>query len=454
MLNISNTSSIKGDLQLEDYRSGTKVAKRRHYKYFNRFLGGAAIFAFIVLFLPWTQNVTGRGSVTTLTPESRPQTIQSPIAGRIEQWYVREGQKVELGDTILRISEVKSEYFDDRLVERTTDQIGSKSNAVVSYQNKVSSLANQIAALRQERELKLEQADLKLQQARLGVESDSIDLVAARTNERIALQQLNRFIELNEEGFESDQEVEMKEMKYQESQSKRISQEAKLLQSRAKVADALVEINRVNQEYIDKISKAESDRFTAQSTQFDTEAQVSKLEVDRANYERRRDLYYVTAPQAGFVNLAIIGGIGETFKEGQKLVDIMPTEYELAVETFVEPIDLPLIHEGEEVRVQFDGWPAIVFSGWPAATYGTYGARVVAVSQFIDPVKGKYRVLLAPDERETEWPDQLVPGAGAYTIALLEDVPVWYELWRRLNGFPANFYQPEEGKKKNDAKKK
>ena len=125
----------------------------------------------------------------------------------------------------------------------------------------------------------------------------------------------------------------------------------------------------------------------------------------------------------------------------------------VAVETYVEPIDLPLIHEGEEVRVQFDGWPAIVFSGWPAATYGTYGAKVVAIERFISN-NGKYRVLLAPDESETEWPKQLVPGAGAYTIALLEDVPVWYELWRRLNGFPANFYQPTDSKNDKDAKEK
>ena len=41
----------------------------------------------------------------------------------------------------------------------------------------------------------------------------------------------------------------------------------------------------------------------------------------------------------------------------------MPADYDLAVETYVRPIDLPLVHIGERVRVQFDGWPPIVFSG-------------------------------------------------------------------------------------------
>ena len=61
----------------------------------------------------------------------------------------------------------------------------------------------------------------------------------------------------------------------------------------------------------------------------------------------------------------------------------MPADYDMAVETYVKPIDLPLVHIGERVRVQFDGWPAIVFSGWESVSYGTYGAKVVAVENFI-----------------------------------------------------------------------
>jgi len=119
----------------------------------------------------------------------------------------------------------------------------------------------------------------------------------------------------------------------------------------------------------------------------------------------------------------------------------MPADYDMAVETFVEPIDLPLLHLGEKVRIQFDGWPAIVFSGWPNLSYGTYGGEVVAIETFISD-NGKYRILLAPDKEDHEWPKDIRVGSGAKTIALLEDVPIWFELWRQLNGFPPNYYQP------------
>ncbi|MEC7262318.1 MAG: biotin/lipoyl-binding protein, partial [Bacteroidota bacterium] len=361
MLNISSHSKLNEKVDLTGYKAG-KVFHKRHYKQFNRFLAVFSIIMFIVLFLPWTQNISGKGYLTTLTPDQRPQTIQSPIPGRIEKWYVREGDFVEKGDTILYISEVKSEYFDPNLVERTGQQIKAKSMSVTSYQEKVKALGTQITALNQERGLKLEQAKNKLIQSKLKVKSDSIDLEAAKTNIAIAQRQYDRVAQLQEEGLKAITDVEEKRLKLQETQAKLISQENKLLTSKNDVINAQVEINRVQAEYTDKISKAQSDLYTAQSNQFDSEAQVTKLENEYTNYEMRNSLLYIRAPQSGYINKAIQSGIGETFKEGAQLVGIMPANYDIAVETYVDPIDLPLVHVGEKVRIQFDGWPSIVFS--------------------------------------------------------------------------------------------
>ncbi|MBS9462407.1 HlyD family efflux transporter periplasmic adaptor subunit [Flagellimonas sp. 389] len=450
MLNIS-PNKLNEKIDLSNYKAVKKVFYRTHYKQFNRFLASFFIIAFIILFLPWTQNISGKGFLTTLTPDQRPQTIQSPIPGRIEKWYVREGDYVKKGDTILFISEVKSEYFDPNLIERTGQQIKAKSMAVTSYEEKVKALNMQIGALSNERGLKLEQSRNKLLQSKLKVKSDSIDLEAAKTNISIAERQYDRVVQLEKEGLKAITDVEEKRLKLQETQAKLISQENKLLASKNEVINAQVEISRVNAEYTDKISKAQSDMFTAQSNQFDSEAQVTKLENSRTNYEMRNDMLHIRAPQSGFINRAIQSGIGETFKEGDRLVGIMPANYEMAVETFVDPIDLPLLHLGEKVRIQFDGWPAIVFSGWPNVSYGTYGGVVVAIETFISD-NGKYRILLAPDVDDQEWPKDLRVGSGANTMALLEDVPIWFELWRQLNGFPPNYYQPQNTMA--DAKKK
>lgn len=442
MLNISR-NPLNRTVDLSRFKSSTHVFNKSYYKYFNRFLAGFAIFGFIVLFLPWTQNITGRGKVTTLTPDQRPQTIQSPIPGSIKKWFVREGEFVKQGDTLLQIEEIKSEYFDPNLVQRTSQQRDAKSLAVKSYEQKVRAQDVRINALRNERVLKLEQAQNKLVQSRLKVQADSIDLEAAKINLTIAETKYDRAKTLFDEEIGALKTVEDTRIKLQETQAKRISQEAKLLASRNDVINAQVEISRIKAEYADKISKAESDKFSAQSSQFDSEAQVQKLENEVTNYSLRNQLMFITAPYDGYIQTALRGGVGQTFKEGEELVGIIPANVDLAVETFVEPIDLPLIHKGEKVRIQFDGWPAIIFSGWPNVSYGTYGGEVVAVERFTSP-NGKFRILLKPDPDDHPWPQDVRAGSGAFTMALLDDVPIWFELWRQLNGFPPNYYQPME----------
>ena len=414
-------------LDLSNFRSGKYVLNITYYKEFNRILVVFLILFFILLFLPWTQNIKGQGNVTTLKPNQRPQHIQSPISGRIEQWFITEGDFVKKGDTILRLSEIKTEYFDDRLSDRTNDQIGLKTQSIASYQAKVEALSTQIEALKKEQQLKLEQAELN-------IESKRMDFQAAQIKKTIAETQYNRIKILQNEGLKATKDLEEKRMILQTS-------EAQLIAKQNALTKAEIELSRLNASYADKIAKVQSDINSAESLKFNTQAEVSKLENSYSNYTKRNALQFITSPQNGYINKALKGGIGETFKEGESLVTIMPADYELAVETYVFPIDLPLIHIGEKVRVQFDGWPAIVFSGWENVSYGTYGAKVVAIENFISS-NGMYRVLLSPDQEDHQWPKGIRVGSGAKTIALLNDVPIWYEIWRQINGFPPDFYQP------------
>ena len=120
---------------------------------------------------------------------------------------------------------------------------------------------------------------------------------------------------------------------------------------------------------------------------------------------------------------------------------------------FVRPVDLPLLARGQKVRLLFDGFPAIVFSGWPEASYGTFGGEVAAIENSLSS-NGSYRVLIKEDTSDKQWPNQLMMGTGAQGIALLKNVPIWYELWRNINGFPPEYYRPKEDKDKSGSDKK
>jgi hypothetical protein len=61
------------------------------------------------------------------------------------------------------------------------------------------------------------------------------------------------------------------------------------------------------------------------------------------------------------------------------------------------------------------------------------------VIDVVSSVGGKYRLLVRPAQPQPgdqPWPKQLRIGSGVQGWVILDSVPVWYEIWRQLNGFP------------------
>jgi len=438
MLDLSPDNPVP-ELDSSSFRSFRIIGVASANVYFARWLKIIVALLILCFFLPWTQNIRARGALTSLSPDQRPTTIHSIIPGRLEEWFVREGELVNKGDTILRLSEVKAEYFDPLLLDRTQQQITAKEMTAKSYDEKVRSLDAQIDALTGGLRIKLEQAQNKILQAGLKIQSDSIRVVAARTEIKVADDQYGRGEQQFKEGLLSKVELEKRQVAQQRANATLIDAQNKLLEARNELLNAELEVNSIRNDYRDKLSKAESEKFASMSQFYTTEGEVSKMQVDLANYTVRAGNYYVTAPQQGYITKAVVTGVGETVKEGDPLVSVMPARFDLAVELYVRPMDMPLVVKGQKVRFVFDGWPSIVFSGWPNSSCGTFGGSVVAIDNFISP-NGKYRILVGPDKDDMEWPKALRVGGGAVGFALMSDVPIWYELWRQVNGFPPDLY--------------
>lgn len=447
MLNLSE-NTISDEFPFTDLDSYKKIGEPKFRKLLVKLLFGLAFGLFIVLFLPWTQNIRAKGYLTTISPEQRPQKIVSTIAGKIDKWFVNEGQYVSKGDTIAHITEVKDNYFDPELLERTKNLIKSKSFAVSSYKEKIYSLEQQVQALKATQDLKEQQARNYLRQAELKLVSDSVNLIAEKVNVKVAKQQLERMEELHKEGLKSLTDLETRRLKYQEAEAKVVSVENQFLSSQNNLMNAKAEIFSIQNQFREKVSKASSEKFEAMSAMYDAEAELNKIQNQLANYTIRAGLYYITAPQNGYITKAMKSGVGEMVKEGDQLITIMPQSAELAVEMYVDPVDLPLIKKDQTVRFIFDGWPALVFSGWPGLSFGTFAGKVIAMDNYISE-NGKYRVLVGPDDRDLPWPKALRFGSGANAMALLNDVPIWYELWRQLNSFPPDYYVIQGDKEEN-----
>ncbi|MGE5106313.1 MAG: HlyD family secretion protein [Sphingobacteriales bacterium] len=430
-----------------NYTSYNKIYRHNKSSRIRYWFYGFIVLLLIILFLPWTQNIRAKGTVTTLRQEQRPQQMNTIIPGKIVKWHVKEGDFVNAGDTIVQLSEIKDDYFDPSLVSRTKEQLTAKELSVDYYQNKVNVTESQINALNAGRDLKQKQLQNKMQQLRLKVQSDSMELIAVNNDLKIADVQYKRQRAMFDSGLVSLTQLEQRNQVYQTAMAKKASAENKLAAARQDLTINQIEMNSVEQEYAEKISKTQGEQFQSLSQIATGQGDIAKLENQYTNYSIRSGLYYITAPQSGQITKAKKAGIGEIVKEGEMLVEIVPDKIQYAVELFVRPVDLPLVEKGQKVRFLFDGFPAIVFSGWPNESYGTFGGEIAAVENSVS-ANGNFRVLVAEDPNDKPWPYQLKVGTGANGIALLKNVPVWYELWRNVNGFPPDYYKPYIEQKK------
>ena len=405
-------------------------------------LRGLLLALVVVMFLPWQQNITGKGAITALNPEDRPQNVQNAVAGQIREWRTHEGDFVKKGDTLLIISEVKDDYFDPQILVRTQEQVTAKKQGIVAYKAKILALSQQLSALRNGLGFSLDKAKNKLQQARMKVRSDSADAVAARRNLQVAQDRIQRAEAMYKEGVISLTDLESRRLKLQEDNAKIVSTEQKLLISKNELINARIELSSVNAEYQKDIAKAESDRSSGLSSLAEGEGELSKLQNKFENIRLRQNQYVVRSPQDGYVVKALKAGIGETIKEGESVVTLQPNQPDLAVELYIEAMDLPLISKDHPVRLEFDGWPALQFSGWPGVSVGTFGGQVATIDR-VTSKAGMYRILVKPDKNEHAWPEQVRIGSGVQGLVMLNDVPVWWEIWRQLNGFPPNYLEDE-----------
>ena len=452
MLNISKNTVGKQIEEQFELHSLETLHTPRSAVILKRWLLAIVIVLGLVLFLPWQQNINGKGDVSAFTPKDRPQNIQNIISGRIEQWLVREGQLVQKGDTLLIISETKDDYFDPNYPKRLQEQLVAKGDAISSYKLKIQALDNQIIALRENNKFSLQKARNKVKQSISKITADSTDVFAEQVQVNIAKVRYDRGEEqYNNGGLVSLSELESRRLKLQEVRAKLISNQNKLQISRQEFINARIELSSINADYAEKIAKAQSDRSSALSALATGEYELSQLQNKITNVDIRRGQYFVKAPQEGFIVKALKAGIGETIKEGESICTLQPAAPEMAVEMYVRAMDVPLIEPGREVRIQFEGWPSLVFSGWPSATVGTFGG-IVKVIDRIDNNKGEYRLLVTPkiEKGEQPWPKQLRMGSGVVGWVMLNDVPVWYEIWRQLNAFPPTLKDEPKAVLKND----
>ena len=418
----------------------------RLVRFFGRLTFTLLSVSMIAMFLvPWRQTARGSGTVAALDPQERPQAVLSPSKGVIG--YVkpglREGSYVEEGDLLVKIVPFAVEGI--QLFDSQIETVLAKQSAA----EMTLTLANQAIDLQrlsgESLMLSLDEsllaAEEKWEQAKNEVESYSADLKDKLNKQSIAEQLYPRGIEPREQLVSKQQAARSAQAKLDQAENKVDQEQRNVASKREEIKSKRGEIDIKNQFAEQKANEARQKLETINK-------ELIELKRKRGELDRND----IKAPRSGVIQQWFGVEGSDTIKEGDQLFVIVPKTTELAVELKVTGNDMPLIKEGDNVRLQFEGWPAVQFVGWPSVAVGTFGGKVNRVFP-TDDGKGNFRVLVSPAktrESDPDWPNDryLRQGVRANGWVLLNEVPLGYEIWRQLNGFPPTVADPDPGKDK------
>ncbi|MCX7930725.1 MAG: HlyD family efflux transporter periplasmic adaptor subunit [Chlorobi bacterium] len=400
----------------------------------------------IGLFLvPWVQTVIADGRVTALSPVERPQYINAQITGRLVRWYVTEGAHVFPGDTIAVLQDIDPKFLDSNIVLRASSHVEWLEQRAQQLRQQVAAISDQLnaeiaaqTAAIQSAEQYVIQSRQKVSAARALYEQETVEL-------QIAQQRYRDRKSLYEQGLRSLREFESAQLALQQAQARFNRAQAELRAAESQLEQSQQELKLKQNEWTAKVQKTRSELNKAQESLSAVESAIAKALIDKSNIEVRRQYAVVRSPIEGTVVRLYSLGPGETVKQGEPLAIVMPEINSLAVELLVKGNDAPLVYPGQKVRIQFDGFPALQISGFPQVNVGTFGG-IVSVVDAVDDDRGSgmFRVIIKPDSTDEQWPHSAVlrPGTKARGWMLLNTVPLAYEIWRQLNGFPPSLKEP------------
>lgn len=427
---------------------------------------GLASSILLMAFAPWLQNVLGEGRVINYDPTIRPQTVDAPISGRV----------LELGEGIYPMAKVKKGQVIAEMVDLDPDRLARMQQQLENLRQFTAQSELALSAAKSELS-QAEQAVVVLTtnvETRRQVQREAI--ATAEANINIAEQRLvaaekalvdreaifdQAFLDYERQKslFERDF---VSEKKFQIAEKDYLSAQANVDRAKADIEAAKKDVESKKKERDTKERTTQSDIESALVTLRNADAKVESLrkavagaekdvrtakknEIESESAVTRQANGSVTSPIDGYVVDIYADGGSKVFAQGEPVAYVVPESEDRVVEILLDGNDAPLVEPGRHVRLQFEGWPAIQFTGWPSVAVGTFGGEVLSVDA-VDNGSGQFRALvgevsgLVPETGlvDEPWPHGrfLRPGVRAKGWVLLETVPLWWEVWRNLNGFP------------------
>jgi multidrug resistance efflux pump len=350
------------------------------------------------------KGVRGTGKVVAFVPQERQQTVSSPVEGRVREISesMVEGGKVKQGEILLGI-----ETHAAVLVAQLKANAKDLETKLATAKEKAEAFGENIIALEEAKVAALAAADESLDAAKARWDARERIVAGHKAKELQARLNHDRQKDLFDKGFASKKEIEKSQRDWDVAASEL---ESAKLDARA----AMDKVETRKRERVQKKRQADTKvnfARTMQQDALDQAATVQKAIRDIDLKLSELDRLVIEAPCDGTLFRLYELEQGQALKEGDKLFTIAPDTPERAVELWISGNDMPLVQRGDQVRLQFEGWPAVDGAGSSVVRW--FGGEVVSIDPTSDG-NGNFRILVKADGNDS-WPDKryLRPGVRA-----------------------------------------
>ncbi|MDK6380907.1 HlyD family type I secretion periplasmic adaptor subunit [Citrobacter freundii] len=334
-----------------------------------------AILAFFVVMLTWAaladiDEVT-RGDGRAI-PSSRLQKVQNLEGGIVSEVFVHEGEIVKAGAPLLRLDDTRfrsnaGESEADRLalearVQRLTAQLADKETLELPPEiaQKSPDIANGEMELFTSVKQRIQSEIGGLNEQLVQKKQELLDYQAKASQTRRSLGLLQQEISMSEplvaKGAIS--KVEILRLRRSEVDTRGQLESVTLAIPRAQAAIKEIE---------NKIGETR-DRYRSEALSQLNEARtdLSKTQASGKAIEDRVNRTLVTSPVRGVVQQLMVNTIGGVIQPGSDLVEIVPLDDTLLIETKIRPQDIAFLHPGQEAMVKFTAYDYTIYGGLKA----------------------------------------------------------------------------------------
>lgn len=369
------------------------------------------VFVFLWAALaPIDEIVRGEGKVI---PGGENQMIQHLEGGILSAIMVKEGQKVNADDTLLRVdnmkssstyesSQYKSEELRAKIVRLRAEASGTPFAPSAEDMEKIPMQIMQERSVYSSNQERLRSQIGALNDQLVQKQNEKLEAVGRISEQKRALSLIKEEVAISEPLVAQGIKPRVEFLKLQRELSD-VSERYNALQA------SIPRLNAAINEISSKIREARSE-FTmkAQMELNEAETEYKRVGAESSALADQVTRTVIKSPINGIVQKLYVNTVGGVIKPGDNLIEIVPTEGGLLAEAKVKPADIAFIYPGQDAIVKI--------TAYDFSIYGSLHGKVVTISP--DTVTDKnddvyYVVKIQTDKKylgTKEKPLKIIPG--------------------------------------------